>query len=204
MVLQIYSGTILFGRNRPQATGSIAQQKHLDNLPPRILRFRLRLGWYTFTISHVSGKLLYTADALSRAPSGNKDTSSKELEDEVETYITVVFTSLPATPKRLCQYREAQSEDPECSLVAEYCKTSWPDKQAVKPEFNQCMRSYGYPQSNGQAERMVQTVKRLLKKLKDLYRALLSYRPTPLPWCNLSPSELVDVFEPVSLRQPGR
>ena len=44
-------------------------------------------------------------------------------------------SSLPATPKRLCQYREAQSEDPECSLVAEYCKTSWPDKQAVKPEL---------------------------------------------------------------------
>ena len=47
-----------------------------------------------------------------------------------------------------------------------------------------------YPQSNGQAERMVQTVKWLLKK-KDPYWALLSYRSTPLPWCNLSPSELL-------------
>jgi hypothetical protein len=62
------------------------------------------------------------------------------------------------------------------------------------------MRSYGvehvtssprYPQSNGQAKRTVQTVKRLLKKSKDPYLALLSYQSTPLPWCNLSPSELL-------------
>ena len=40
-----------------------------------------------------------------------------------------------------------------------------------------------YPQSNGQAERMIQTVKRLLKKSSDPYMALLIYRSTPeLVW----------------------
>ena len=67
-------------------------------------------------------------------------------------------------------------------------------------EFSQFANSYGfshmtssphYPQSNGQAERTVQTVKRLLKRSKDPYMALLSYRATPLPWCNLSPTELL-------------
>ena len=47
------------------------------------------------------------------------------------------------------------------------------------------------PQSNGQVERTVQTVKRLFKRSADPYRALLSYRATPLPWCNLSPAELL-------------
>ena len=42
----------------------------------------------------------------------------------------------------------------------------------------------------GQAERMVQTTKRLLKRATDPYQALLSYRATPLPWCGLSPAEL--------------
>ena len=42
--------------------------KNLDNLPPRILRFRLRLNRFDFTIHHVPGKELYTADTLSRAP----------------------------------------------------------------------------------------------------------------------------------------
>ena len=47
-----------------------------------------------------------------------------------------------------------------------------------------------YPQSNGQAERGVQTVKGLLKEVDDPYMALLNYRTTPFPWCNLSPAEL--------------
>ena len=41
------------------------------------------------------------------------------------------------------------------------------------------------------AERFVQTVKRLLKQYEDLNLALLTYRATPLPWCNRSPAELL-------------
>ena len=48
-----------------------------------------------------------------------------------------------------------------------------------------------FPQSNGMAERCVQTVKRLLKQSNDFNIALLNYRATPLPWCNRSPSELL-------------
>ena len=40
-------------------------------------------------------------------------------------------------------------------------------------------------------ERAVQTVKRLLNQSNDPYMALLTYRSTPLPWCNFSPSELL-------------
>ena len=50
--------------------------------------------------------------------------------------------------------------------------------------------SLRYPQSNGQAERNVQTVKQLLKQSTDPYRAFLNYRTTPMLWCNLSPAEL--------------
>ena len=42
--------------------------KHLDDLPPKILRFRLHLMQFDYTISDVPGKLLYTADTLSRSP----------------------------------------------------------------------------------------------------------------------------------------
>jgi len=48
-----------------------------------------------------------------------------------------------------------------------------------------------YPQSNGQAERAVQTLKKILCQSEDVCQGLLSYRTTPMPWCNLSPAELL-------------
>ena len=38
---------------------------------------------------------------------------------------------------------------------------------------------------------MVQTVKRMVIRSTDPHLALLSYRATPLAWCNLSPAELL-------------
>ena len=58
-------------------------------------------------------------------------------------------------------------------------------------DFCHITSSPHYPQSNGLAERAVQTVKKLLKESKDPYQAVLSYRSTPLPWCNISPAELL-------------
>jgi len=77
--------------------------------------------------------------------------------------------------------------------------------QYASQEFLEFSNSYGfhlltsslrYPQSNGQAERTVQTVKQMLKKQLqersgDPHMALPNYRATPLPWCNLSPTELL-------------
>ena len=58
-------------------------------------------------------------------------------------------------------------------------------------QFQHITSSLLFPQSNGQVERSVQTVKKLLNKSEDICQALLSYRSTPLPWYNLSPGELL-------------
>ena len=42
--------------------------KHLQELPLRVQRFRMRMMRFRFTISHAPGKDLAIADALSRAP----------------------------------------------------------------------------------------------------------------------------------------
>ena len=46
----------------------ILGKKNLDMLPPRVLRFRLCLIRFQYSIQHVPGKTLYTADTLSRTP----------------------------------------------------------------------------------------------------------------------------------------
>ncbi len=48
-----------------------------------------------------------------------------------------------------------------------------------------------YAQSNGEAERAVQTVKRMWQKCVDKHLALLNYRTTPLPSINQSPAQLL-------------
>ena len=76
--------------------------------------------------------------------------------------------------------------------------------QYSSAEFDGFMTTYGvehitsspmYPQSNGSAERMVQTVENILRKCEedkgDPYLALLSYRATPLDNQLKSPAELL-------------
>eukprot|EP00731_Ephydatia_muelleri_P036767 Em0321g6a len=104
---------------------------HLDNLPPRVLRFRLRLMRFDYSIVHVPGKLLYTADTLSRAPTTLPDADSNALQDEVEGFVSNVTKCLPATEGKLQTYRVFQASDPECVQIMKYCRFGWPEKHCI-------------------------------------------------------------------------
>jgi len=118
--------------------------KSLDLLPPRVLRFRLRLMRFHYTIHHVPGKTLYTADALSRAPlKGASDASGCSLSDEIERFVQAVTASLPANQDRLDSYRKAQAEDNICSKLIEYCTSSWPVRNKLSRDLKDFWRFRG-------------------------------------------------------------
>ena len=102
--------------------------KNLDSLPPRVLRFRLRLNRFSYSIVHVPGKLMYTADTLSRSP---LKSDISELQEIAETFIDACVAHLPASNTRLDEYREAQSADPICSRLIGYCQQGWPTKNNI-------------------------------------------------------------------------
>ncbi len=115
---------------------SLLSTKALDELPPRILRFRLRLMKFTFDIVHVPGKQRITADTLSRAPVKCTFTQTEEEDEEkVKVIVDAMVQALPATDARLTTIIKNQKADPICEKVIQYCETEWPGKHALPAEL---------------------------------------------------------------------
>ena len=93
--------------------------KNLDSLPPRILRFRLRLARFQYSIVHVPGKSLCTANALSRSPVSTLENTS--IQEEAETIMEDSISQLLASKSTLERFRNAQNSDLVCKWVIHYC-----------------------------------------------------------------------------------
>ena len=121
---------------------SLLGNKNLDNLPPRILQFQLRLSRFANLVQHVSGKMLYTTDALSK----NLDRTSVHQEadafKDIDWFINAIVSALPASNDqlaivsalpasndRLAMYKTAQAKDPVCQQVTQFCLDGWPDQR---------------------------------------------------------------------------
>ena len=81
------------------------------------------------------GKLLYTADTLSRAPL--REETDKNSQDRTESLMEVVTSELPASKQRLHHYRKAQRVDQICQTVIKYCRQGWPRKSQLDMEMQQ-------------------------------------------------------------------
>lgn len=106
---------------------------NLTNLPPRVLRFRLRLSRFSYGITHVPGKLLYTADTLSRAPTTQVTAEGEEVA--MESFVQAILSSLPASEARLKEYSKGQEEDGVCSKLIRFCQSEWPNRSEISQEL---------------------------------------------------------------------
>ena len=107
--------------------------KNLDSLPPRVLRFRIRLSRFEYQMRHVPGKYLYTADTLSRAPI--QCTEPYNLQEEADLLMEISIQHLPASSQRIDELTKAQATDPICSTLISYCENGWPDKHLLRTEL---------------------------------------------------------------------
>ena len=102
--------------------------KLVEELPLHVQRFRMRMMRYSFAISHVPGKNLTTADALSRAPISKPCSEDLLLQEESDAYIQAVLQSLPSSQGRLQEIQTCQDQDEVCREVMTYCRKGWPGK----------------------------------------------------------------------------
>ena len=109
----------------------LLSSKHLDSLPPRVLRFRLRMARFDYSIEHKPGKLLFAADALSRAPSPTAIADNSIPDREVEFFVDALTSSTPITKSLLERYHSAQQADPVCTSLRQFCLNGWPPKQKI-------------------------------------------------------------------------
>lgn len=107
----------------------IFMSKHLSDITPRLQRLKMRMMRFSYKMTHVPGKDLVAADALSRQPLPHRD--STELEEEVACYVRSVIANLPSTDKRLAEIRREQAADPICSKLSSYCNDGWPDRKEL-------------------------------------------------------------------------
>ncbi len=106
--------------------------KILDQLPPRIQRFRMRLMKYSYSICHRPGKELVVADALSRAPSRKQPTEeNKSLLEDLNIYVAYILESMPASERKIEEIRLHHQEDPVCRKLVEFTSEGWPDRSRL-------------------------------------------------------------------------
>ena len=105
----------------------LLSKTHLDHLLPHVLRFRLRLMQFDYSISHVPDKFLYTTDALSYAPIDEIMTE----DCETEAMVQAVLSLFPGSNDHLEDYCKAQHADATCSKLIAFCRNGRPDKSKV-------------------------------------------------------------------------
>lgn len=105
----------------------ILQTKPIDDLTPRLMRLRMRLMRYQYTVEYVPGKLLAIPDALSRNPLNNKQDWDRQDRD-IKGFINGIAQNIPVGDVLLERIKQEQSRDEICNKIKEYTSAGWPEK----------------------------------------------------------------------------
>ena len=115
---------------------ALLKSKQLDELTPRIQRFRMRLLRFSYDIMYTAGKDLMTADTLSRAPGPCPATQVEQEEVETNHHVCAVLEALPASDTKMEEIRQEQLKDGVCSQVMNFCKLDhWPGNAKKDPDL---------------------------------------------------------------------
>lgn len=112
---------------------SIFNAKHLDELTPRLQRFKLAMLRYNYEVFYTPGKQLFTADTLSRSPLC--ELGPTDFEEELSYFVQSVINYLPISDVTLAKLFEKQQIDDSCTLIRSFISSEWPPKERLSTEL---------------------------------------------------------------------
>ena len=114
---------------------SIFSKKQLDQLSPRLQRFRMHLMEFSYNIVHVPGKSLVVSDTLSRAPIDSPITADEHEATAATNNMVFAISRTGAPHNMLLRIKEASKEDPIFNKILEFCQDSWPPDRQVSGDL---------------------------------------------------------------------
>ena len=102
-------------------------QKEITDTPVRCQHMLMRLMRHNVKAVYTPGKDLVVADALSRSPLKQDESSAqKELETDVKVHVYVVRVSWSVSDQKLEELRKATASDVTLSMALAYTRAGWP------------------------------------------------------------------------------
>lgn len=94
----------------------------------------IRLQRYSLNVAYTPGKLMYTADTLSRAVDP-KERANTKLDEDVDTYVHMITSALPVADAKMELIRTETNKDETLKQLRQIIRNGWPDvKQNCSPE----------------------------------------------------------------------
>lgn len=107
--------------------------KPTEKAPPRIQLLVLQLQHYHLNVKYVPGKLMFIADALSRAHMETTNTNQGIPDAETEMQIDLLVANLQITEQKLKEFQQATKADQSLQTVAQLTKHGWPEHKNKVP-----------------------------------------------------------------------
>lgn len=101
-------------------------QKPLNDYPLRIQRMMIWLQRYALNVMYTPGKLMYTADTLSRAVDPSERANTK-LNDDVKAYVDMITSALPVVDVKMELIKTETNRDDTLKTLSKTIIDGWPN-----------------------------------------------------------------------------
>ena len=108
-------------------------KKSIHQSPRRLQRMRMALQNYSFDIKYKKGRLMFIADALSRAYRKTTDAAEHDSSKVRSLQEVNHEDGISVAPKRILEFKKETATDPEMQKLVKIIRAGWPTSRKACP-----------------------------------------------------------------------